>query len=476
MAAVERLRSSIKRVNSCGRRSRASTPASSNGQDINIDEELAKLQPSVCLLDFYRQKIATFGERQQEMLQLLEKYQQTTKSTFLEEERRQLTSELIELRSALSDVNVFIHAERQQVVRLYSENERLKLDNLEAEKKVALLLSLCGLSEGELKVFLRDPCRTTIIKQKLPPHLKKIHIKLKEDFQETGESEATLALKACVKSLETQLEESDKTWRRERNAFIQDRSLLASESKAQAAKDEAHIKLLTARLEEAERLLSETVEDALRKSADVQTLEMTWLAERDHLLSVLSTVQENMPLVTQMQTIGRTGSYTDLSKMKSTCELKDLRREIESIKREASEAEELRTMYESQCLQLEQKMCKLREQKEAAMQIYKERNQKLLQQIEMLKQDKIRLDERRRTDIKGFQADIRLLKNDVKTVVHQLFKITITLSGADNLPVDISALSEMQAVAALVRTVQNAVAETKRKILKLENEMNNPSD
>ncbi|KAG7166547.1 Coiled-coil domain-containing protein 77-like [Homarus americanus] len=467
------LKDSVRRLNST-RRIRATTPTSSNHvQDINVEEELAKLQPSQRLLDSYRNKVGKFDEEHQHMLQLIEKYQQVTKPTFVEDERRQLTGELIELRSALSDINVFLHAERQQVIRLHAENERLQLDNLESEKKVALLLSLSGLSEGELKVFLRDPRRTTIIKQKLPPELKKLHNKLKKNVEEPVETEAGLTLRARIKSLEVQLEESQKTWRGERNAFIQDRALSASESKAQTSKDEAHIKLLTVKLEEAQSHLSEAVKDTLKKNAEVQELEMAWLAERDHLLSVLATVQENLPLATQMQAIERSGSYTDLSKMKSTCELKELRRENESLKHEMIEAEELRTMYESQCLHLEQNMCKLKEQKEAVDQLYKERNQSLIQQIEMLKQDRKRLDERRRIDLKGFQSDIRLLKNDVKTVVHQLYKITVAMSGGDGLPVDFSALSEMQAVAALARTVQKTIGDTKRKILKLENEINN---
>lgn len=55
------------------------------------------------------------------------RYKQNLDSTFGERERQKLTRELIELRSALSDVNVFIHAERQQVALLYAENERLQV-------------------------------------------------------------------------------------------------------------------------------------------------------------------------------------------------------------------------------------------------------------------------------------------------------------------------------------------------------------
>ncbi|XP_071532241.1 coiled-coil domain-containing protein 77-like isoform X2 [Panulirus ornatus] len=476
MAALERNKNSTSKIYSHGKRNARTSWVSGDDQDINVNEELEKLQPSQRLVDLYREKVAKFDAEHQQMLELLEKYEKATKPTFAEDERRQLTHELIELRSALSDINIFIHAERQQVVRLFAENERLQLDSLEAEKKIALLLSLSGLTEGELKVFLRDPRRTTIIKQKLPPDLKKLDKKLREDIQEPVESEVELTLRARVKSLQKQLEESEKTWRGEKNTFIQDRSLTASENKAKTAKDEAHIKLLAARLEEAQGLVREAVKDTFKRNVEVHTLEKSWLAERDHLLSVLASVQENLPLVNQMQAIERSGSYTDLSRIKSTCELKDLRRENKSLKNEMSEAEELRTLYESQCLQLEQMMCKLREEKEAVEQLYKERNQKLHQQIEMLKQDNKRIDERRRVDLRGFQSDIRLLKKDVKTLVHQLYKITMTVSGGDSLPVNPGALSEMQAVATLARTVQRTIADTKRRILKLEDEINNPSN
>lgn len=52
----------------------------------------------------------------------------------------------------------------------------------------------------------------------------------------------------------------------------------------------------------------------------------------------------------------------------------------------------------------------------------------------------------------------------------------MALSGVDDPPMDINALNEMQAVSALVRTVRNTMADIKRKILKLEHEINNPSD
>lgn len=41
----------------------------------------------------------------------------------------------------------------------------------------------------------------------------------------------------------------------------------------------------------------------------------------------------------------------------------------------------------------------------------------------MLRNENMKLDERRKTDIRGFQTSIRLLKDDMKTVVHQIYKV-----------------------------------------------------
>lgn len=202
----------------------------------------------------------------------------------------------------------------------------------------------------------------------------------------------------------------------------------------------------------------------------MQELEIKWLAEKDHLLSVLASAQENMSLTSHLEAINRSGSYTDLTQVKSTCELKDLRRENERLKTEVVEADDLRGVYESQCLQLEQRMCKLREEKEAAEQLFKERNQKFLKQIEMLKEENLKLDERRKTDARGFQSSIKLLREDMKTVAHQMYKLTVAFSG-DTIPVDFATLTEMQAVATLVRTVQNAIGEARRRALRGESDL-----
>lgn len=45
----------------------------------------------------------------------------------LQHELRQREGEIVELQSALSDMQVYLFQEREQVCRLYAENDRLKI-------------------------------------------------------------------------------------------------------------------------------------------------------------------------------------------------------------------------------------------------------------------------------------------------------------------------------------------------------------
>ncbi|CAL4061125.1 unnamed protein product, partial [Meganyctiphanes norvegica] len=439
---------------------------------LDINRELEALKPSERLLDYYRSKIEKFDEEFEHLRKVLDSYQKVNQPTFLENERLRLSAEVVELRSALSDVNVFIYAERQQVTRHHAENERLQLDLLEAEKKIALLLSLSGLSETQLKVFLRDPRKMLIIKQKLPLQLKKLNQKLKENQIDNEDiSEVELSLHSKVSSLEKQICDSEVSWAEERATLLEERSLATSEFKAQRVRDEGHMKLLMQRLDDANYHAYEATKDAVQKLKKLHSHEKLWLAERDHLLTVLASVQEKIPFVQQMNNIERSGSYTDLIQMKpqkNSCETKELRRENEMLQRELEESEEYRNMYESQCVRLEQEMCKLREQKEAAEEMFKERIQKQIQQNDLLRKQSERLDERRRTDVEGFHSDIRLIKDSMKTLVHQIYKITIALTEMEYVPPDFDAMTEIQAVSSLARTVQKSINDAKRKIIRLD--------
>ena len=85
----------------------------------------------------------------------------------LQWEQRQREEEISELQKALSDMQVYLFQERENVLRLYAENDRLKIHELEDRKKIQHLLSLTKPTDTEITYFIKDhPVTTTMQKKK----------------------------------------------------------------------------------------------------------------------------------------------------------------------------------------------------------------------------------------------------------------------------------------------------------------------
>ena len=127
---------------------------SSSGVSIpTIDERLGYLRPSRELLEYYRKKIGEYDVEREDMIKRLDKFKlaledqvMMTPVTLANHERpcdldlyvvrfkhklqwelRQKDDEIAELQKAISDMQVFLYQEREQVLKLYAENDRLKV-------------------------------------------------------------------------------------------------------------------------------------------------------------------------------------------------------------------------------------------------------------------------------------------------------------------------------------------------------------
>ncbi|CAF5219500.1 unnamed protein product, partial [Rotaria magnacalcarata] len=87
----------------------------------------------------------------------------------LEWELRKRENEIVELQKAISDLQIYLFQEREQVLRLYAENDRLKIQELQDRKKINRLLNLCGVTEEEITYFIKEPPGTGIVPQKISP-------------------------------------------------------------------------------------------------------------------------------------------------------------------------------------------------------------------------------------------------------------------------------------------------------------------
>ena len=120
----------------------------------SVAERLRNLRPSQELLDFYRQKISEFDGEHADLLSKLERY----KSTFEDQHKidwqlARREEEIGELQKALSDMQLYLFQEREHVLRLYAENDRLKIQEVEDRKKIQSLLGLTQPVEHETTYF-----------------------------------------------------------------------------------------------------------------------------------------------------------------------------------------------------------------------------------------------------------------------------------------------------------------------------------
>ena len=82
-------------------------------------------------------------------------------------EMRQREEEIKELQKALSDMQVYLFQEREHVLRLYAENDRLKIREVEDRKKIQHLLTLTHPPGGEITYFRRKTSgKPVVVKHK----------------------------------------------------------------------------------------------------------------------------------------------------------------------------------------------------------------------------------------------------------------------------------------------------------------------
>ncbi|XP_007429561.1 coiled-coil domain-containing protein 77 isoform X1 [Python bivittatus] len=306
MTTSPRTPSASKKSNTPYGSSKGAVPPSPHQSDStplpSINERLAYLRPSRELLEYYRKKIAEFDEEHEALVKRLETYKASYDDQHkLQWEMRQREEEIAELQKALSDMQVYLFQEREHVLRLYAENDRLKIRELEDRKKIQHLLALLGTDSGEITYFHKEPPDKVTIHQqptknrdlhdRYDKHTSKIGtknsaLKNKGEKPESGDryqrDNQTLLLQ--VEALQAQLEEQTKLSKEQIEALLEDRRIRIEETQVQHQRDQEKIKDITEKYHKAQNLLYESTRDFLQMKFDARANEKSWMAEKDTLL------------------------------------------------------------------------------------------------------------------------------------------------------------------------------------------------
>ncbi|XP_026167375.1 coiled-coil domain-containing protein 77 isoform X1 [Mastacembelus armatus] len=463
-----------------------------------IHERLAYLRPSRELLEFYRQKIAQFDSEHEELLQMLEKYRGITEDQHkLQWEVRQREGEISELQNALSDMQVYLFQEREQSLRLYAENDRLKIRELEDRKKIQHLLALVGPDAGEITYFHREPPHKVTITQRLPESRLDENLSLRptklrpsitkkvessrrtkstdgingESLEKYKNDNQTLLLQ--VEALQAQMEEQARLAKEQVESLLDDRRIKAEEAQAQQERDKDRITALTDRLQKTQNLLYESTKDFLQLKFGTRALEKSWMVEKDQLLRDLDSCHSRLRKVgSGVFELGRTWQPST-----STVPLpmplphpepqQSHKDELKAMQEDLKQAHRLAEMFREQCITLETELAQIREEGDVGREIFKERSDKMAKRLQLMTQRYEALEKRRVMEVEGFKTDLKHLRQKLKDVEKQLLKVTLNVGPNQ----DLAVLHEVRQSNARTKKVQGELLALKAKIYGLENEL-----
>ncbi|KAM4035918.1 coiled-coil domain-containing protein 77 isoform 1-T2 [Anomaloglossus baeobatrachus] len=452
-----------------------------------INERLAYLRPSRELLEYYRRKIAEFDEEHEDLVTRLEQYKATYEEQHkLQWEMRQREEEIAELQKALSDMQVYLFQEREHVLRLYSENDRLKIRELDDRKKIQRLLALVGTSGGEITYFHKEPPNKVTVPQRSiqtgDPHDRKeqrpgrvgaagkrgqIRSSGKNDRAATQGKPDDQTLLLQVEALQAQLEEQTRLSKEEVEALMDDRRIRMEEAQVQHQRDQAKIKEMTDKLHKTQKLLYESTRDFLQLKFEGRANEKSWMAEKDRLLQELDRCREQL-VQSRDPDRGREQELEILRLSQAEVAARSSRNEeVKNLTEQLAQAHRLSDMYREQCVALEDELAKIREEGDVGREIFKERSDKVAKRLQLMTQRYEALEKRRNMEVEGFKTDIKLLRQRLRDVEKQLYKVTLNI-GPDQ---DLAILGAVRQGNKRTHKIQGELRNLKAKIYGLENEL-----
>uniref|UniRef100_W5NKE8 Coiled-coil domain containing 77 n=2 Tax=Lepisosteus oculatus TaxID=7918 RepID=W5NKE8_LEPOC len=155
-------------------------------------------------------------------------------------------------------MQVYLFQEREQALRLYAENDRLKIRELEDRKKIQHLLALVGPDAGEITYFHKEPPHKVTISQKQTQPTGREPLKRTKTVTRRKSSRGDEAIESPesykkdnqtlllqVEALQAQMEEQTRLAKEQVESLLEDRRIRVEEAQLQHQRDQDRISALT---------------------------------------------------------------------------------------------------------------------------------------------------------------------------------------------------------------------------------------
>nr|XP_015208799.1 PREDICTED: coiled-coil domain-containing protein 77 [Lepisosteus oculatus] len=249
---------------------------------------------------------------------------------------------LLRLQKALSDMQVYLFQEREQALRLYAENDRLKIRELEDRKKIQHLLALVGPDAGEITYFHKEPPHKVTISQKQTQPTGREPLKRTKTVTRRKSSRGDEAI------------ESPESYKKDNQTLL------------------LQVEALQAQMEEQTRLAKEQVESLLEdRRIRVEEAQLQHQRDQDRISAL--TDNDEPAGFTTVHPFGWTIKFHPVSAGGSgrVAELSGLSRQ--ALEEQLKQAHRLADMYREQCVGLETELAQIREEGDVGREIFKVR-------------------------------------------------------------------------------------------------------
>ena len=238
-------------------------------------------------------------------------------------------------------------------------------------------------------------------------------------MKNTAENEDNQSLLLQIESLQAQLEEQTKLAKEQVDALLEDRRVHMEEQQAQRERDSDKIKMMQEKLRKTQDLLYDSTKDFLELKYEIRANERHWMAERDRLVQEIDHLREQLD-VSGASVLEVSGEVLEPRQAQLVA--------VQSLRHQLEQSQKLAEMYREQCIGLEDELARIRERTDVSEDIFKERAEKMSKRLALMNTRYENLEKRRALEVEGFKTDIKMLRDKLKNVERQLYKVRMAFA------------------------------------------------
>ena len=179
---------------------------------------------------------------------------------------------------------------------------------------------------------------------------------------------------------------------------------------------------LTSHLQSIQCLLYESTKDFLELRYAQRKKEREWISEKDMFLQQIDQFREQLTLRKEDSLLDFSG--VDLDTHDIDCK----QRNLPQIQLQLHQTQQLADNYRSQCMHLENELSHVREEYEESKRLFKERTDKLTKRLGLMNARYEEIEKRRALEVEGYKNDIKILRQRLKELEKQLYRVSQFLS------------------------------------------------